>query len=221
MKLAAPFFSTVLEFKENTFTGLAVESRQCWRELLQDLCTQAEGGTGRSVLSKNNVPVNAAKAMELVLQPFPFDINRKSLVTKISAVMEKKGAQQEHFAATQALLAAAESHLFTLAEDLPAEIVFEKLSLGALIKVAGPAVQPASGDPLEVLLDFMALVTALEGEKLFVFAGMRACFETEELVPFIQTALAHKYRMLWIDPFAAPVLKGEQRLTIDADRCEF
>lgn len=111
--------------------------------------------------------------------------------------------------------------MVSLAFALPGDIVCEKCSVAGILKGIGITLRDDYDDPLERLLDFMELVREFDRDKLFVLAGLRSFFSDAKVELFLDTALAHGYRILLLDSTAREILPHEKRLTIDNDLCEF
>lgn len=96
-----------------------------------------------------------------------------------------------------------------------------KLSIGGVIKAAGIGIADDYENDLERLLDYMELVRELERDKLFVLVNLRSYYSDADLNTFLDTVLQHAFRVLLIDGASRKLLQNEQRITVDADLCEF
>ncbi len=220
MKLVFPELSAPIEISENKAAALVIENAALFRRLLEDIEEQRQGSDGFIILSEGEKRLDIAKKTELLSSYTPFDANRKSLVAKLISSLEKIAVEEDFFLRTSELLAEAERLICDISFFLPCEIECERISLSSLLKAFSPHIVAKGHDLAEQLLDYMELVTYLEGEKLFIFAHLRSYLSDEELDAFLETALAHKYHVLLIDAFARRRLSHETRLIIDADLCE-
>ena len=75
--------------------------------------------------------------------------------------------------------------------------------------------------PADAVFDYMTLVRELEGERLFIFVGLRSWLTDEEAQFFTQTALQHQFHFLLIDSSDYPRLANEIKITVDRDLCVF
>lgn len=96
-----------------------------------------------------------------------------------------------------------------------------KLSIGGVIKAAGIGIADDYENDLERLLDYMELVRELERDKLFVLVNLRSYYSDADLNTFLDTLLQHAFQVLLIDGASRKLLQNEQRITVDADLCEF
>ena len=221
MILAHPQMDTVLDFDGAYANSLVVENPDFYRQLLFDLYGQLQGDDGKLVLSDKGKTLAIGKWVELVDNCIHFDLNRKSLVTRICAAMERTAVSETFFLKTSELLCTLERYVDELAFELPGDIVCEKCSVSGLLKGIGISLRDNYEDPLERLLDFMELVREFDRDKLFVLVGLRSFFSDGHVEVFLKTVLDHGYRLLLLDSTAREKLSCEKRLTIDIDLCEF
>ena len=221
MNLAHPQMETVLRIDGDSLTALVVEEPRFYRTFLCDLYDQLQGMPGELVLSEAGVTLPIAKWVELMDNCLHFELNRKSLLTRISAVLERQALSEGFFLRTSDLLCRLEAYMEDLAFSLPCDIVCEKCSASSLIKSMGIHIREEYEDPLERLLDYMELIREFDRDKLFVLVGLRSFFSDAALEAFGKTALDHGFRMLWLDCVDRKKLSRETRLTIDKDLCEF
>ena len=221
MILAHPQMDTVLAFDGAYVNTLVVENPDFYRHLLCDLYGQLQNDEGKLVLSDKGKTLAVSKWVELVDNCIHFELNRKSLLTKICTVMERTAVSEGFFLKTSELLCALERYVDELAYELPGDIVCEKCSVAGLLKGIGISLRDDYEDPLERLLDFMELVREFDRDKLFVLVGLRSFFADDRTELFLKSVLDHGYRVLLLDSVAREKLNHEKRLTIDIDLCEF
>lgn len=221
MILAHPQLDAVLDFDGAYVNTLVVENPDFFRCLLCDLYGQLQGDDGKLVLSEKGKPLVISKWVELVDNCIHFDLNRKSLMTKICASMEQTAVSEEFFLKTSEILGKLESYVDALAFELPGDIICEKCTVAGLLKGIGISLRDDYEDPLERLIDFMELVREFDRDKLFVLVALRSFFGDECVEAFMKTVLDHGYRVLLLDSVSREKLPNEKRLTIDIDLCEF
>ena len=221
MIIAHPQMDTVLEFDGAYVNALVVENPDFYRHLLCDLYGQLQSDEGKLVLSDKGKTLAISKWVELVDNCIHFELNRKSLLTKICTAMERTAVSEGFFLKTSELLCALECYVDELAYELPGDIVCEKCSVAGLLKGVGISLRDEYDDPLERLLDFMELVREFDRDKLFVLVGLRSFFTDDHMELFLKSVLDHGYRVLLLDSAAREKLDHEKRLTIDIDLCEF
>ena len=221
MILAHPQMDTVLDFDGAYVNSLVVENPDFYRHLLCDLYGQLQGDAGKLVLSDKGKTMPVSKWVELVDNCIHFELNRKTLLTRVCAAMERTAVSEAFFLKTSELLCSLESYVNELAFELPGDIICEKCSVAGILKGIGISLRDDYADPLERLIDFMELVREFDRDKLFVLVGLRSFFSDVQVEVFLKTVLDHGYRVLLMDCISREKLSCEKRLTIDNDLCEF
>ena len=72
-----------------------------------------------------------------------------------------------------------------------------------------------------MLLDYMELVREFDHDKLFITVNLRSYYNDETILKFMETVLAHDYKVFMIENKDYPVLAKEKRRIVDEDLCEF
>lgn len=220
MKLVYPTIQTILSLPTDRISSLVVEEPGFFYELVCHLKQQWSGMDGNWVLSRHDEPVAISRNMELIIDCVDFDINRKTLLTKVLSALEKTGRDEEHMEHSQQLLAEIERYILDLSFDYEVEIQCDKISVGQILKSAGISIISDFDTLTDVLYSYMQLVREFDGEKVFVFVNLRSFVSQKELQAFADTVTAHEYRVLLLDNKAYPKLREEQRLIVDEDLCE-
>lgn len=221
MKWTHPELERVFDTESDAVPTLIVENRPFFVRLLSDLYQQTDGFSGQSVLSRNDTPIDFTKNAEIIENFVPFDINRKTLITKMISALEKAASSPEQTVPTGDLLQRIEEYLGGIAFDFPCDIIFPKLSISGLIKSAGPELRAEYETISEAVLDYMELVQTFDRERLFITVNMRCFVADEEMALFLSTAHSHGYHLLMLESHAYPLLPMESRTVVDDDLCEF
>ena len=220
MKFVCPEIETVFDFDNGQFNSLVIESQDMFVRLLSDLSAQMEGLDGTCILSDKNVPVSFSKRAALLDVFVPFELNRKPLLGKILAALEQMANNAEHFEVSASVLASVERMLDSLILDIPCELVYTNISIGALLKAAAPQLNADNATLAEKILYYMDLVTQFDCERLFVMINVRSYMNDEDMQLFAQTIVTHNYQVLDIETSERKRLDGEFRVLIDEDMCE-
>ena len=221
MKLTFPEFNFVVDTDlETKVNALVIENKSLFVRFVSDLFAQENGMDGKSVLSQNGKIINIGKCLEIHSQFVPFDINKKSLITRLCSKMENIALNGEEYEETMELMMQLERFFLGLACKLDGEIVFQKLNISSIIKSIGVAFENECDNICEKLLNYMELVSNYEQEKLFVFVNLRSYVEDEMLYQLFDTILRKGYHVLMIDNAEYEHLDNEKRIIIDSDLCE-
>ena len=184
MMLVCPWFQRKIVVEEGSITTLVMEEPNLFRKFVEDLTKQTEGVDGEIVCSVDYVPKDAKQLVEVIGQFAPFEINKKQLLNKIVAQMEKTALNAGHYAKARALLQQIEQFMEEIAFDYNCDLIYEKIDIGSIIKAVGIRLADDYGHPLERILDYMTLVREFEKNKMFVMINMRSYFDDEAMKQF-------------------------------------
>lgn len=199
---------------------LIIENPTFLCSFLKDLSNQLRSLDGTIIVSDNDHPVSISKSVELLDSFFPFDLNRKTIISRISSVLEKEAISAEHYEQTCNILSRIENYLLDLSFNCSADIVFTKVSAPMLIRSAGIEIRTESSTLAENLLDYMELVREFDWDKLFITLNLRSFLSDSEATLLMQSVLSKGLHLLMIESKAGEILLPENRWIIDMDLCE-
>ena len=220
MKFVYPAIDHVFDTSITSVNTLVIENAALFLGLLTDLYYQLQGNEGKAVVSENNSPLRTDKNLELLQQFVPFDLNKKALLNRLLAAMEKSAVREDHYVATMELLSGIEAYLRELSFDLACDVDLGSLSITSILKAAGIIFR---GDDLCLaaqVIDYMELVTEFEQNKLFITVNLRSFCPDEDVQKMIDTVLRRGYNMIMIESSSHPLLPNEKRYIVDRDLCE-
>jgi CRISPR type II-A-associated protein Csn2 len=220
MKYAYPEIGGYFDFDDGMIHSIVIENPDFFYHLLSDFQAQMDGYGGKGVVSVSDTPVELSKYVEVLDAFVPFEMNRKSLLTKITAALEKNAVNPAHYEKTMQFLRDAELYLDQIAFDFPCDIVFPKLSIGTLLKSVAPQLRDEKTSLCEKVLDYFELVCEFDRPKLFVLVNFRSYVNDRDLELFAKTVILHGYNVLMIESAEKRKLEIEKRRIIDEDLCE-
>jgi len=220
LKLTHPEIATVFDTDIPFVNTIVIESPEFLCRFLSDITSQCNGDDGKTVLSDNNKLLAFDKFAEYIDSFIPFDINRKSLITKITSAIEKSASGEAFYLSTLEHLSQTERFLNSVSFDIPCSLVFPKLSIGSIIKATGVEIVDDYNSLGEKLIDFFELTKELDRKKLFILFNLRSFMSDDECILFLDTVLSHEHDVIMMETSVHPVLEKEKRTIIDADLCE-
>lgn len=221
MKLVYKDMGHILRFGEGYVNELIIEKKKMFFDVVDSMHRQTEGLHGDCVLSISNRPVDFGKYADLTVQFAPFQMNRKSLLTKLYAALERKAQNSETYLKTGELLGKLERYILGISEELPFAINCQKLAIGPIIRALSPEIEESDKEPIEKVFAYMELVRELDRDKLFVMVNMRSYFSDEEMEKFTESVSLHDFNVLLLESHEAPKLNYTKRYVVDTDLCEF
>ena len=220
MILTCPIISTVFDTGIDKVNTIIIENQKMLSAFLNSILLQINGYDGNIVLSNNNKELSFEKSIELLTQFFPFDINKKSLITKVLSSLEKRAISSVYYGDTMKILSDLELYMQNISDDLNYDYSFSKLSISALLKSSGFEFNENYDYLGEKILDYFNLVYEYEREKLFITVNLRSYLDDDEIFRFVDTVLKKKINLIMIDAFEHNFITNEKRLIIDKDLCK-
>ena len=221
MKLVYPEIQTVFQFGNGNIPAIIIENANLFYRFTDDLYRQCNGENGEAVLSCDDAPVPISGNLELFTNYFPFEINRKNLITKITAKLEKNAVTPEFYERCQKLIGEIENFMFDLAFQNDLDLEFPKLSVSGILKSTGVCLKEDDLPLAEKMLTYMELARSYGLASAFVFVNLRSVLDDETMEKFTLTCSSHEYNIMLIDNREYSKLTLEKRTVIDIDLCEF
>lgn len=221
MKLVYPEIQSVFHFGNGFFPSVVIENPSLFYRFINDLYNQCSGESGSAVLSLNDAPISICGNLELLTDFFSFDINRKNLLAKIAAKLEKQALSPECYERSQHLLSNIEKFIFDLAFQNDFNVEFPRLSISTLLKSAGICLKEDDLFLPEKILTYMELMRNNNLASVFILVNLRSILDEETMEKFIVTCCSHEYNIMLADNHEYCKLSKEKRTTIDIDLCEF
>ena len=221
MKFVYSGIDTVFSIEETYVNELVIENKRLFREVVEDLSAQLSGFSGKALLSTDNVSVDMAKHIEVITCFVPFEMNRKTLISRMLQRFEEKAVDPEHFFHTSEIMRLIETYLDNITEDSDCELSYSKLNISSIIKAVGIEIDECGKSNLERMYDYFELVRSFEGDKVFFLVNMRAFYSDDDMREFIRTAIGHGIKIFLLESENRGRLENVTRTTIDEDLCEF
>ena len=220
MKFVYPEISFVFNTAVDKINTIVIENQRLFSGLIQDVENQLCGYEGKAVVSENDKILSTDKHLELLTNFYPFDLNQKTLLNKISAELEKTAVSGYYYHRAAELTSMAEAFLTEIAFEFPVDISFGKINIGSIIKASGMEIKDTYLKLSEKLIDYFELITEFIGKKLFITVNLRSYISDTEAKEFMETALSHEYNIIMIENCEYTLLPVESRHIIDSDLCE-
>ena len=219
MKIRLPDIDYTFDCGMDRCCSVVIENQKVFYKTIEDISRQIDGIDGISVLSEDNKPLTFAKSAEMHSLFVPFDMNTKSLLTKINARLVQMALDDKYHMRTMDLLAQWERYMLDMSIDMVGNVELTKLSVDSLIKAAGVKVDDAYDNLGEQLLDYMELVHEYERAKLFILVNVRSYMSDDDMDKFLESVLDRRMQVLILESMCRDILHFEKRYIIDADLC--
>ena len=90
-----PFFDSAISTGEGKITSVVIENPAAFAEILRDIASSIDGNEEQSVLFREDKMLSFSTSAELLSSFFPFDLNRKPLLNRIVAALEKEATSPD------------------------------------------------------------------------------------------------------------------------------
>ena len=201
---------------------IVIENRTFFFSFIEDIYNRVSGFSGKSILGTGEGKLlDFSKNAEIFTSFVPFEINKKSLLSKIISAIEKESVSAEHYEDTMKVLTGIERYLDGLNASFDCNLSYSKITPGALIKAAGIEIVDDYNSLAEKIIDYMELVREFDKDKLFFTVNLRSYIDDETMGNFMATIKAHDFHLIMIESQAHNMLSCESRHIIDEDLCEF
>ena len=219
MNIILPGVDKVFDCNKQKCCSLVVENQKLLYDMITDITIQIQGNDGNTVLSEDNKLLSISKSVEIISQFIPFEMNTKTLVSKISSQMQKLAVADMNYMKTQEILAHWEKYLLELSIEMVGGIEFNKITAESLIKAAGIHIDDVYDSLGEKLLDYFELVQEYDAKKLFVLVNLRSYMPDLEMEKFFKEILDRNIQIFLLESAERPLLKEEERYIVDDNLC--
>ena len=175
MKFVYPGIDYIFDTQSEKVNTLIIENQSLFYKLIVDLNNQLFGLDGLSVVSLNDKELVISKNVELLDRFVPFNLNPKTLITKISAELENKAVSDDYYEKTAELMGEIERYLLDLSFDFFCDIQFAKVNIGAIIKASGVEVNDNYDSLSERIIDYF-------GEETLYVLFSRAAYISKSIM---------------------------------------
>lgn len=220
MKIVFPAIANVFDSDIGAVNTIIIENQSLFSEICMDIYNQSLGNDGQIIVSIDDKPVDLAKNAELISQFVPFEINKKGLISKLSARAEKIANEPDYYETTMTAIAALEKYVWDLSDNLVGNIRLAKMSIGNIVKAIGMEFDDDYPTLGEKIIDYMELVREYDKDKLFIFVNLRSFISDREAESFFDTVLRKQFHIVLIENSEHEHFSNEKCYIVDKNCCE-
>ncbi len=200
---------------------LAIESPIFLRRILRGLAYVNDDALGVS-FTENGKLMNFGKEIDIVYNPLRLDFNNKRAMTTLLKMLVKTSLSEEHYFETNEFKTRVVQYLDKIvdAENFAFEVASGDFAVDNIAKAVNLHIVDDEDDFVELLTDYMAMMSELAGVKLFVFLNLRTILLDEEMGRLIENLRNHQLNVLLIESRVNVAIPGCERIIIDSDLCE-
>lgn len=219
IRLVHPDISQIIEFKENIINVLVIENPIFFRDFISDINYQINNLSGKIILSNDYKVLNISKFIEIIVQFYPFEMNKKSIINKLNNNIEKICIDDYNLECKE-LFSKIENLLNQLIVNYDYPIKYDLFEIEKLIKLANFSFDNEYDSLIEKLIDYMEIIRGLECDKVFIFVNIKSYLTSDEIIMFYEMINAKKLNVLILESYDSLRLKYENKIIIDESLCE-
>lgn len=210
-----------LEWKSTRHLNeLVIESPSFFRAVLHDL--NASNENRGSSFSRNGQALNFGQAVDVIYNPTKLDFNNRRAIAALLKLLVKTSLSEDFYLSTNRLKAKIINYLDSVvdAENFEFEVAADDFAIDSLAKAVNIHIMGDEDDFVEMVTDYLSMMTDLGGVKLFIFINLRSMLTDEELNRLRHNLDNHQIDVLLIENQARARIGGVDRILVDADECE-
>lgn len=203
------------------FTEWIIESPENFSGYVLELSTQIDGNEGQFVLSEKNKELDLAKKAELVFNPLTVDINERKILNKLYMELSDLSKGEEMYIKTVELLRHLQEYMLELEQCTEYILEFDQeTDMSALLKAVNIHHETRDMDFLERLVQYMKVLAAVVGIKVFMFVNLRSYLTDHQMQEVIKEMKYQNLKGLFMERQQRSCMEGVKQYIIDVDRCE-
>ena len=218
MKFYFEPLNTPIILSDEYSSVLVIENQALFYNVCNSLYEQSNKCSGILILSDNEKVLDFAKSAEVILQFVPFESNKKSLITKLYKRISED-ANAIFYDETSVVISELSRYIYKLIDEYNSDLEIDDVDVQGLLKLFNVKFSSDNSNLAEKLFSYCKNVVNLEGNKLFIFVGLRSYMTDDEFFSFTKTLIDHKIASLFVENVDRRVSCNEVKTVIDADLC--
>ncbi len=198
---------------------MAIENRQLFSNVIQELYDQIEGKSGTFVLSAGEKLYELGKVAELIINPFSVDFNNRKFLKKIYSDL-CDASITEKMVQLKVALTEMQAFIDELCFDYPIALdCATEIKVGDLLKLYNVSVDDRADNIAERLTNYLKLSSRLLGTKVFVLVNLRSYLLDSEILKIYETIQYENVGLLLVESSFSTDNYDIPVEIIDKDRC--
>lgn len=221
--LKCPGFEQELFWDENNHAcELIIENQKYFRKIIKEFYFHPNDNYTVS-LTSNGKALKFNDDVDLIINPIKLDFGNRKAMTNLLKILVKTSLSENYYLETNKLKTKIVQYLNTLidSEDFYFEVTTEDFSLDQIAKAINFHVVDNEEDFVELLTNYLEMMSELAKTKLFIFIALRSFITNEEINRFCKNISNHQINVLFIEDQTRDKIPEISRMTIDADLCNF
>lgn len=197
-----------------------IENPKFFREIVKDL-TISEEEKELSITVDGKI-LNYDKDLDVVFNPLKLDFNSKRAMTTLLKLLLKTSTSENFYLATNKLKTKIVKYFSEIvsAGDFEFEVSADDFTMDSIAKAISIHIVGDEDDFVELITDYVSMMTDLVNIKLFVFVNLRSFMSSKELKRLHHNLNNHQIDVLLLENTSREKLEDMPQLLVDEDLCE-
>ena len=199
---------------------LIIESPRFLREFLAALARRED--EEKFSFIRDGKKLSLKDDVDIIFNPLKLEFNNKKALTVLLKMLVKTSLSEDFYESTNRFKTNIIKYLgkLTDVEDYSFEVDSEDFNLDVIAKAINLHIIGDEDDFVELLTDYMSMMTELLDTKLFIFINLRTFLEDNELKRLIHNIDNHEFDILLVESQPENVDYRFEKIIIDHDLCE-
>lgn len=209
------------DFDKRKINRLVIENPSEWRNVLLRFKRQMTSGEEYAALFDGLKELSVSKYVEVIYSPIDFGSNQVRLLNKLYKSLAEDCVTGEKLLETMSIKAKVSEFVGNAIFDKEISLTYnDDFDIMGLFKLTGVKIDEDDSDLISKILDYMLAVQDLDGNKIFIVAGLSDFLTYEDKSLFYETVISKEIKLLLIDRNLYESHRLENIVIIDKDLCE-
>lgn len=197
-----------------------IESPQFLREIIKDITISEE--PKELSISNDGKVLDFDKDCDVIFNPLRLDFNNKRAMTTLLKLLARTSMSEDFYMSTNDMKSKIVKYFGEIidSENFEFEVLTDDFTMDAIAKAISIHIVGDEDDFVELLTDYVSMMSDLVSMKLFIFMNLRSLVSDDELLRFKHNLENHQINALLLEGNAHPYIENIPRLTVDIDECE-
>ena len=212
-------YGFILELEENVIYEIVAENPVIFASMIKELSEQMQGGSGEFRLSQGEKSLSLEKKVVFIRDIFNLDINQRNILSKLYTELGENASDtclQERSIFIESYINYMDaicnnSDLFVMYEEEP--------DVQELFKLAKLKIDSEAVTPLELIIEYITVVSRLLRVDIIVFLNLKLFLSQEELEKLYEECFQRKVCLILLEASFQERMLCERGCIIDKDSC--
>ena len=222
MRLSYKNMDTKIEWNENRHINeWVIENPTIFRKIVDEMRFESDEETNIKFFDEKK-EVKPKNDVDVIFNPINLDFNTRKVTTTLQKILVKTSLSEDFYLSTNKFKTKIIKYLDEIVdtENFGFEIEADDFSIDQIAKAVNFHIVGDEDDFVELITDYLEVMTELGSIKLFVFIGLRGYLEEDELKRFTENLKDRQINVLLVENFDKGKIEDISRIVIDKDLCE-